>query len=539
MSPNRCRPAVPSLAFLALLAAASLAFLALASAPARAETLTAGNGIYNVDVSSEDGEYTVTTGASHPLGEGLNVLFGGGSPGTSFDSIRSYTSGTDYTLPSISTQSTVPLGSNGFQTTYTLSKPTQEDDLAVVQTVRADGSTFVDSHVEVTTVVTNTGAAPVQIGLRYLWDYQINEDDGPIFQADEPNGPVLLTEQDFPAPAFDHYTIEDNDVSPAPPTFDVLGTVDGPASAAPVPPTLLKNASWAESDGTAFDYATVPGRVVSLEEGELNDNAVLYYWGDNAGDAPTIAPGASYRVSASMFLTPPGEGLPGTRHATPTPTVPPPAPAPAPAPAVTITSGPPHESAGSSAVFTFQGTAGGSYECSLDGGAWRPCTSGRDFGPVAPGDHLFQVREKLSGRTSAPASYRWTVDLPRKCVLRVARARVFVFTKHEKARLVIHYTSYRPAGVTVAYALRGGHGGLTLGSASAKFQRAGVFRLPERLSPAEMAKLRAAKSFTVRFRIPKTPHSCGRYYTKRLTIPRKVSGQTVWFQSDSAFAPGG
>lgn len=532
---------VPRLPVLSLVVALvfGLVAAALFAGAARAETVSAGNGIYTVDVNNEDGEYTVTTGPSHPLGEGLNVLFGDGSPGTSFDSIHSYTSGADYELPSISSQSTVALGTTGFQTSYALSQPAQEDDLGVVQTVRADGSTFGDSRVEVTTVVTNNGAAPEQIGVRYLWDYQINEDDGPTFQADEPTGPVLLTEQDFPAPSFDHYTIEDNDVSPAPPTFDVLGTVTGPPGSEAVPPTLLKNVSWAESHGTAFDYTTVPGRVISSVEGELNDNAVLYYWGDSAADAPTIAPGGSYRVSASMYLTRPREGLPHNPPP-PAPPAPPAAPAPAPSPpSVTITGGPAHESASTDAAFTFKGTPGGSYECSLDGGHWGPCASGQKYAQLAPGDHLFQVREKLGGQTSAPASYRWTVDLPRKCVLRVARARVFAFAKLDKARLVIHYTSYRPAQVTVAYALSGSKGKLTLGSASAKFKKAGVYRLSEHLSAAEMAKLRGAKSFSVRFAIPKTPKSCGRYYTKRLTIPRKVSGQTVWFQSDSRFAPGG
>jgi hypothetical protein len=149
------------------------------------------------------------------------------------------------------------------------------------------------------------------------------------------------------------------------------------------------------------------------------------------------------------------------------------------------------------------------------------------------------VREKLGGRAGAAASYRWTVDLPRKCVLRVARARVFVFTRHDKARLVIHYTSWHPARVAVAYALRGRRGKLRLGKARARFRKAGVFRLTERLGPREMAKLRTAKRFTVRFTIPKTPHSCGRYYTKRLTVPRRISRQTVWFQSDSHFAPRG
>lgn len=233
---TRPAPRLPAFS-LAVALVLGLVATALFAGAARAETVSVGNGIYTVDVNNEDGEYTVTTGPSHPLGEGLNVLFGDGTPGTSFDSIHSYTSGVDYELPSISSRSTVALGTTGFQTTYSLSRPEQEDDLGVVQTVRADG--------------------------------------------------------------------------------------------------------------------------------------------------------------------------------------------------------------------------------------------------------------------------------------------------------------YRPAQVTVAYALSGAKDKLTLGSASAEFKKAGVYRLSEHLSPAEMAKLRGAKSFSVRFAIPKTPKSCGRYYTKRLTIPRKVSGQTVWFQSDSRFAPGG
>jgi hypothetical protein len=206
---------------------------------------------------------------------------------------------------------------------------------------------------------------------------------------------------------------------------------------------------------------------------------------------------------------------------------------------VTITRGPAHETASTAAVFTFAGAPGGRYECSLDGGPWKPCASGRDFGPAQPGDHLFQVREILGGTTGPIASYRWTVDLPRACVLRVARARVFVYAKKDKARLVIHYTTYRPATVTVAYSLTGSKGALKLGSATGRFRKAGVFRLPERLTTAEIAKVRAAKSFAVHFHIARTPSSCGRFYTKRLTLPRKISGQTAWFQSDSGFAAGG
>ena len=294
---------------LVLMACLSALGWALSAQPAQAETLSAGNGIYSFDVNSESGQYTATTGPSHPLGPGLNILFGEGTPSTSFDTVRSYSSHTDYKLPEVGGSTTVPLETSGFQTTYMLEE--EGDHLEVVQTLRVKGTTFNDSYAEVTTVVTNNGLSATKIGIRYLWDYQIGLDDGPAFQADEPNGPVLLREESFPQPSFNHYTMEDNDVNPSPPTFDVLGTVTGPAIASPVAPTLLQNASWPESVGTPFEYSTTE-REVSSASGEGNDNAVLYYWGDNEGDAPALAPGASYRASASMFLTSPGAGVPGS-----------------------------------------------------------------------------------------------------------------------------------------------------------------------------------------------------------------------------------
>ena len=206
------------------------------------------------------------------------------------------------------------------------------------------------------------------------------------------------------------------------------------------------------------------------------------------------------------------------------------------APKVEIKEGPP-ESEKTEPIITWTGEPGGTYQCTIDGGPWQPCTSGQTFGPLAPGDHEIQVRETVAGRTGPPASYRWTVDLPKKCILRVARARVFVFTAHDKVRLVIHYTTYRPATVTVDYKESGSKGSLKLGSAHAKFKKKGLFRLTERLDKAEMTKVRAAKSFAVQFRIPGTPGSCKRFYTKSLTIPQQISNQTVWFQSDSRFEP--
>jgi alpha-tubulin suppressor-like RCC1 family protein len=204
---------------------------------------------------------------------------------------------------------------------------------------------------------------------------------------------------------------------------------------------------------------------------------------------------------------------------------------------VTITKHPPTETPEQTAVFGFKGVAGGSYECSLDDGAWSLCKGGQSLGPLVPGDHLFQVREKLNGITGPAASYRWTIDLPRPCVLKVARARVFAFTRQSRTRLVIHYKAYKPARVTVSYSLTGTRGGLAIGTASSHFKTAGIFRLGEKLDKADIARLPATTSMKVRFSVPQAPTSCTRYYTKRLTIPKKVFGQTVWFQSDSIFTP--
>lgn len=241
-------------------------------------------------------------------------------------------------------------------------------------------------------------------------------------------------------------------------------------------------------------------------------------WGSTYGPLPATAGG-----STSTGGSGPGPANPGGTDTIPT---------------VKITSHPPKETADQGASFNFTGTAGGAYECSVDTGSWKACTSGEDFGPLQPGDHRFEVREVLKGMRSAPASYSWTIDLPKACILKVARARVFAFTHQDKARLIIRYKAYTPAQVTVSYSLTGTRGALALGSATARFKTAGIFRLGETFGTPDAAKVKAARSMTVKFSIPQAPSSCARYYTKRLTIPKKVFGQTVWFQSDSIFGPG-
>ena len=274
---------------------------------------SAGNDYYMVHVDESDavGTYTITTGPLHSAGPGVNVLYGDGFPGSSTNTIRSYTTGTDYRQGEAdldSNGSVALLGTTGFRTTYMLpGPPATPDTLTIVQVVDVHGTTAANSSVEVTTTVTNDGVDGVLIGLRYLWDYKIGSDDGPTFQALNPDGAVLLTEAAFSTPSFGSYKIVDNGANPTPPTVTVAGTATGPGSItpAPTPPDLLQYVCWGEATGTPFDYTVDPSRVVANDTGTCQnsdgDAAVLYFFGHDAAHGISLMPAESATVSASIF----------------------------------------------------------------------------------------------------------------------------------------------------------------------------------------------------------------------------------------------
>jgi hypothetical protein len=120
---------------------------------------------------------------------------------------------------------------------------------------------------------------------------------------------------------------------------------------------------------------------------------------------------------------------------------------------------------------------------------------------------------------------------PPECLLQTASARIFTQTARDQISLVIGYTSSVPANVTVAYRLKGGKGALNLGQTKHHFSRQGVFRITDKLNDSQMEKVRAARDFEVRIRIPSAPGYCRSYYTRHLDAKHKTHGQVVWFQS--------
>ena len=83
-----------------------------------------------------------------------------------------------------------------------------------------------------------------------------------------------------------------------------------------------------------------------------------------------------------------------------------------PFPQTTIQSGPSSPTTQTSASFTFGGgSAGGSYECRLDGNLFSECASGQSYSGLSPGSHTFWVRAvDATGNVDAtPATRTWTV----------------------------------------------------------------------------------------------------------------------------------
>ena len=82
-------------------------------------------------------------------------------------------------------------------------------------------------------------------------------------------------------------------------------------------------------------------------------------------------------------------------------------------PATTISSGPANPSNSSSTSFVFASTKPGStFQCSLDGGAFAPCSSPQTYSGLADGSHTFTVQatDGHGNLDPNPPSYTWTID---------------------------------------------------------------------------------------------------------------------------------
>lgn len=286
-----------------------LAFLApLLAAPASGDSPHAGNAFFEVlveDAPGQDGigALAVRTGPDHPAGGGQQVLFAGNhgdDAASSYLSVRSYTTGTDYVqttrgagsgnlVTSLDSLAFVePIGSAGFRTTYTLpGAASTPDTLSIVTEIEATGTSIADAAVELRTRITNDGSVPTALGIRYLLDFANGGDDGPAWR--EAGGLPQNTEATRGVkPGI--VTVSPTSIEAAPVTIAV-GTSN---------PSAVIFGSWTHAFPFAFDY-TPAGRDVAGPCG-LNDSALLTYAGRDQASAILLAPGESATVSVTLSM---------------------------------------------------------------------------------------------------------------------------------------------------------------------------------------------------------------------------------------------
>jgi len=284
-----------------------------------------GNGILQVYVEQTFGlgigSFTVLTGPDHPAGEGHNVLFGDGIPGTSYMTVRDVEAGIDYVQGQLLTHPSQvplddrikfsePLGDTGMRTTWIVSGSDW-----LVQDVIVHGTTQQDSRVEVTTVIHDVNdVAGDEFEIQYLWDVALGEDDGPALQPQPANSvfrpfDALITTEHVLTLLDDHLVVVDNDGNDAVPTMAYGGTISGPGDLTSGPmPSAVSYVCWPDAIFARLgSYQIDPERDISTAGSDCtsplggNDSALLYHWAeldDSIGEG-------SVAVSASLFASPP------------------------------------------------------------------------------------------------------------------------------------------------------------------------------------------------------------------------------------------
>jgi len=152
----------------------------------------------------------------------------------------------------------------------------------------------------------------------------------------------------------------------------------------------------------------------------------------------------------------------------------------------------------------------------------------------------FEVEEcevDEEGEEEAEEACEEDADAPRECVLSSADALVSAKVAAGRLRLDVRYTTFSPAAVAVEYRLRGGKGQLNLGRETKRFGRDGVLHQTDSLSKSQVAKVAAAREFTVELHAVNSPRYCRDLYERHLTVRRHAPGGFVWLDPDSSFRP--
>jgi len=324
-----------------------------------ADSVIAGNKVYEIALENNLGNgiglFTLRTGRNHPITENFGGqkqnLLGGGSTaelGSSYITVRSYSSGTDYSQSEFTEKApgfriawldslllvtnnfnpTRPIinpagDTTGYEVIYDFpGKPKTPDQMRLTTRIQTNGRSFSDSWVEMTTIIENTGSGALEIGIRYLLDLKVGGDDGPVVSETVFGTSFGRTEAHFDWVNFAYFLVEANDALPpnrGSPGYHVYGSGITPTNLlrAAFQPAVLQHVSWPLAFLKPFTYEVNPDFVVTRDapntapnDSTGGDNAILYFWGETRDKSIVIQSGQKIQVTQAILASPPDDRPP-------------------------------------------------------------------------------------------------------------------------------------------------------------------------------------------------------------------------------------
>jgi hypothetical protein len=117
---------------------------------------------------------------------------------------------------------------------------------------------------------------------------------------------------------------------------------------------------------------------------------------------------------------------------------------------------------------------------------------------------------------------------PRECLLRSTEATVSAYPHRARVVLTVRYAAPVPTRVEISYRFRGSRGGLKMNTERRRFAGTGSLRDAQTMSPAQMKRVLAAKTFTVEIRPLGAPSYCHAYFDHRLGVRRATPRGPIW-----------
>lgn len=115
-----------------------------------------------------------------------------------------------------------------------------------------------------------------------------------------------------------------------------------------------------------------------------------------------------------------------------------------------------------------------------------------------------------------------------ECRIEDASATVSALPARNQVRLTVRYETFQPSVVAVDLRLRGGRGGLDLGTETVRFGRSGTLHGSRTLTDRQMARALAAREFTVGILAVNTPHFCQGRFDRHLTSRSSAGSVAQW-----------